>query len=70
MSKKITFVISERANRDTFEKGYNAQWNIPALIQAKDTRKGRSGKSYLRYIDYEQEIWADSQNTEFDLISE
>jgi hypothetical protein len=68
MSKKITFVISERANRDTFEKGYNAQWNIPALIQAKDTRKGRSGKSYLRYIDYEQEIWADSQNTEFDLM--
>ena len=52
MSKKITFVISERANRDTFEKGYNAQWNITALIKAKDTRKGRSGKSYLRYIDY------------------
>jgi len=68
MSKKITFVISERANRDTFEKGYNAQWNIPALIQAKDTRKGRSGKAYLRYISYEQDIWADKQNTEFDLL--
>ena len=68
MSKKITFVISERANRDTFEKGYNAQWNIPALIQAKDTRKGRHGKAYLRYISYEQDIWADKQNTEFDLL--
>lgn len=68
MSKKITFVISERANRDTFEKGYNTQWNIPALIQVKDTRKGKSGKSYIRYISYESSIWADSQGTEFDMV--
>jgi len=69
MSKKITFIVAEAANRDTYEKSYNAQWNIPALIQVKDTRLNKEGRrSYIRYISYEQSIWADDQSTEFDLV--
>jgi len=68
MSKKITFVVSSPAVSDTLEKSYPAQWNIPALVEIKDTRKGsRRGRVFLRYISYEKECYVDKQGTEFSL---
>lgn len=69
MSKKTyTFVIANPAESDTFEKNFNAEWRIPAQIQITDPRKGKHGKTYIRYIPYEQDVFVDNQTVEFNLV--
>jgi len=68
MAKTVTFVIANPAESDTFEKNFNAEWRIPAQIQIKDPRKGKSGRVYIRYIPYESDIFVDNQQVEFNLV--
>lgn len=40
---------------------------IPSFCQVLDPRKGRSGKTYIRYLPYEESIYTDEQSTPFNL---
>lgn len=66
MAKQATFFLSPQQGGGT-ENSVPPVRMIPSFCQVLDTRKGKSGKTYIRYLPYEQSIWVDEQNTDFNL---
>jgi hypothetical protein len=66
MSKQITFFLTNQGGGGT-ERRVPPLKVIPSFCEIKDPRKGKSGRTYIRYISYESSVFTDEQSTEFDV---